>query len=112
MRRLLVEQARRKQRLKRGGEGQRVPLEEIELAYGFPSDDLLALDEAISKLELESPEKSQVVQLRFFVGMTHEEVAEALGISAVTARRHWRYARAWLRREMQDGLDREDARGE
>ena len=109
MRRLLVEQARRKQRLKRGGNGQHVPLETIELAYGFPSDDLLALNEAISRLELESPEKSKVVQLRFFVGMTHEEVAEALGISAVTARRHWRYARAWLRREMRVGLDSEES---
>jgi len=109
MQRLLVDQARRKQRLKRGGKGQRVPLEKIELAYGFPSDELLALDEAISRLELESPEKSKVVQLRFFVGMTHEEVAEALGISAVTARRHWRYARAWLRREMRIGLDSEES---
>jgi RNA polymerase sigma factor (TIGR02999 family) len=106
MRQLLVEQARRKKRLKRGGDGQRVPLEEVELAHGIPSDDLLALNEAISKLELESPEKSKVVQLRFFVGMTHEEVAKALGISAVTARRHWRYARAWLRREMRVGFDK------
>ena len=70
------------------------------MAHGFPSDELLALDEAISKLELESPEKSKVVELRFFVGLNHEEVANALGISAVTARRHWRYARAWLRHEM------------
>ena len=109
MRRLLVEQARRKQRLKRGGERQRVPLEEIDLAYGFPSDELLALNEAISKLELESPEKSKVVELRFFVGMNHEEVANALGISAVTAGRHWRYARAWLRREMRIELENEDS---
>ena len=109
MQRLLVEQARRKGRLKRGGEGQRVPLDKIELAYGFPSDELLALNEAIARLELESPEKSKVVQLRFFVGMTHEEVAEALGISAVTARRHWRYARAWLRREMRVELDCEES---
>jgi RNA polymerase sigma factor (TIGR02999 family) len=109
MRRMLVEQARRKKRLKRGGDGQRVPLEKIELAYGFPSDDLLGLNEAISRLELESPEKSRVVQLRFFVGMTHEEVAAVLGISGVTARRHWRYARAWLRREMQVELDKEES---
>jgi RNA polymerase sigma factor (TIGR02999 family) len=105
MQRLLVEQARRRQRLKRGGDGLRVPLDEIELEYGFPSDELLALDEAISNLELESPEKAKVVQLRFFVGMSHDEVAQALGISAVTARRHWRYARAWLRREMEAGFD-------
>jgi RNA polymerase sigma factor (TIGR02999 family) len=106
MQRLLVEQARRKQRLKRGGDGQRVPLENIQLAYGFPSDELLTLNEAITKLELESPEKARIVQLRFFVGMTHEEVAQALGISAITARRHWRYARAWLRREMKLELDK------
>jgi RNA polymerase sigma factor (TIGR02999 family) len=109
MQRLLVEQARRKKRLKRGGDGQRVPLEEVELAHGFPSDDLLALNDAILKLEVESPEKSKVVQLRFFVGMTHEDVAKALGISAVTARRHWRYARAWLRREMQVGSDKTES---
>jgi RNA polymerase sigma factor (TIGR02999 family) len=100
MRRILVEQARRKQRLKRGGEQHRIPLEEIELEFELPSDELLALDEAIARLELEDPEKATVVQLRFFVGMNHEEVAKALDVSAVTARRHWRYARAWLRREM------------
>lgn len=109
MRRLLIEQARRKQRLKRGGEAQRIPLENIELAYDFPSDELLALNEAISRLELESPEKSKVVELRFFVGMNHEEIAKSLGISAVTARRHWRYARAWLHREMRVGFDEEDS---
>jgi len=103
MRRLLVERARRKQRLKRGGEHQHVPLGEIEVDCGLPSDRLLALDEAIAKLELEAPEKARVVQLRLFAGMNHEEVAEALGVSAVTARRHWRYARAWLRREMREG---------
>jgi RNA polymerase sigma factor (TIGR02999 family) len=108
MQRLLVEQARRKKRLKRGGEGQRIPVEEIELAHGIVPDDLLALNEAIVKLEQEFPEKSKVVQLRFFVGMTHEEIAKALGMSAVTARRHWRYARAWLRREMQAELDGKD----
>lgn len=101
MRRILVEVARRKQRLKRGGGGQRVPLDAIDLPYGMHPEELLDLNEAISKLELESAEKAKVVQLRFFVGMTHEEVAEVLGISEVTARRHWRYARAWLRRQLQ-----------
>ncbi len=105
MRRILIEQARRKQRLKRGVEYHHVPAAEIELECGLPSDELLALDEAIAKLELEAPQKARVVQLRFFVGMNHEEVAKALGISAVTARRHWRYARAWLRREMRDGSE-------
>jgi len=107
IRRLLVEQARRKQRLKHGGEHRRVPFEELELACAVPSEQLLTLNEAISRLEQESPEKSQVVQLRFFAGMNHEEVADVLGISAVTARRHWRYARAWLRREMRIELESE-----
>lgn len=107
MRRILVEQARRKKRLKRGAGYHRVPVEEIELECGIPSDELLALDEAIAKLKIEAPKKATVVQLRFFVGMNHEEVAEALGISSVTARRHWRYARAWLRREMRDGAEAE-----
>lgn len=105
MRRILVEQARRKQRLKRGAEYRHVPLGEIEMDGGLGAGELIELDEAIAKLELESPQKAMVVQLRFFVGMNHEEVAEALGISAVTARRYWRYARAWLRRELRDGSD-------
>ena len=102
MRRILVEQARTKHRLKRGGDHHRIPLEHVELECGFPSDELLALDEAITRLEAEDRDKAKVVQLRFFVGMNHEEVAEVLGISAVTARRHWRYARSWLRRELRD----------
>ena len=107
MRRILVDEARRKNRLKRGGNQQRIALDCIQLASEVPSDQLLALDEAISKLELEDPEKARVVQMRFFVGMNHEEVAKALGIATVTARRHWRYARAWLRREM-GGLPEND----
>ena len=103
MRRILVEQARRKHRLKRGGEHQRIPLEQVELDCGFSCDELLALDEAIARLESIDPEKAKVVQLRFFVGMNHDEVAKALGISSVTARRHWRYARAWLQCALDDG---------
>jgi RNA polymerase sigma factor (TIGR02999 family) len=108
MRRILVEQARRKHRRKRGGDGQRIPLEEVELECGLPSDELLSLDEAIARLELEDPKKAKVVKLRFFVGMNHEEVARAMEISSVTARRHWRYARAWLRREMQGGTESDE----
>ena len=67
-------------------------------------EEVLALDDALARLEVEDPEKANVVQLRFFVGMNHEEAAKVLGISAITARRHWRYARAWLRREMREGL--------
>ena len=106
MRRLLVEQARSKRRLKRGGDMQRIPLEGLEISSDVPPHALLDLDEALSKFECESPEKAKVVQLRFFVGMNHEEVGKALGVSTVTARRHWRYARAWLRREM--GLELPD----
>jgi len=102
MRRILVEQARRKRRLKRGGDQQRISLEQVELECGFPPDELLAVNDAITGLEAEDPEKAKVVQLRFFVGMNHDEVANALGISAVTSRRHWRYARAWLRRRLHD----------
>ena len=105
MRRILVDEARRKQRLKRGGGGQRVPLEGIDLPYGMQPEQLIDLHEALAKLELESADKAKVVQLRYFVGMTHEEVAEVLGVSAVTVRRHWRYARAWLRRELQFDLN-------
>jgi RNA polymerase sigma factor (TIGR02999 family) len=103
MRRILVECARRKQRLKRGGQSRRSPLEDIEVECEVPAEDLLTLDEAIAKLTLEDPEKAKVVQLRFFVGLNHEEAGRVLGVSAVTARRHWRYARAWLRREMGKG---------
>lgn len=100
IRHILVEEARRKKRLKRGGDQHRLRLEDLQLAIDVRPDQLLALDEAISELELEDPEKAKVVQLRFFAGMKHEEVAMAMGVSAVTARRHWRYARAWLRQKM------------
>jgi len=103
--RILVEEARRKKRLKRGGERQRVALDEVQLPSDIPSEQLLALDEAIFKLELEDPLKARVVQLRFFAGMNHEEVGLVLAVSAVTARRHWRYARAWLRRQMMDDAE-------
>ncbi len=100
MRRILVENARRKKRLKRGGQGHRVELTDIPAAGELPLDDVLALNDALEKLKQQDPEKSQVVLLRFFAGLTHEQVAAALGVSEVTSRRHWRYARAWLRREM------------
>jgi len=78
----------------------RSPLCDVEVQCEVPSDDLLALDEAITKLEAEDPEKARIVQLRFFAGLSHEQAASVLGVSDVTAKRHWRYARAWLRREM------------
>jgi len=105
MRRILVENARRKKRLKHGGDHSRVALEEADIVCCMPPDELQALDEALSKLAVEDPTKARLVELRFFVGMRNEEAADLLGISAVTAKRYWRYARAWLHREI-------DGRGE
>ena len=96
MRRILVENARRKRRLKHGGGHQRVELDQVEITVDGPSDDILALDEALTKLAATHPEKCELVKLRYFAGMTINEAAEALGISASTADRHWTYARAWL----------------
>jgi RNA polymerase sigma factor (TIGR02999 family) len=100
MRRILVEQARRKHRLKRGGDRQREDLDEVEIAVEGPGDDLVALDEALTRLAEKHPEKAELVKLRYFAGLTVDEAAGALGISASTADRHWTYARAWLYRVM------------
>jgi RNA polymerase sigma factor (TIGR02999 family) len=103
MRKILVDNARRKARLKRGGGMQRQHPEDVAIECGPPLDDLLGLDEAITRLEQKDPLAAQAVKLRFFVGLSHREVGEALGVSAITAREHWRYARVWLHREMQQG---------
>ena len=100
MRRILVDNARRRGRIKRGGELHRVDLDKIELTVSEPPDELIALDEALTKLAKEQPKKAQLVNLRYFGGLTHEEAAQALGISISTADRHWAYARAWLYRHM------------
>ena len=101
MRNILVDKARRKGRLKRGGDQERLPLEDVELiGAAAPAEDLLALEEALTQLEQENSAQAQIVQLRFFVGLSHEEIAEVLGISDSTVKRHWRYARAWLRQQM------------
>ncbi len=99
MRRILIEHARAKQTLKRGGNQQR-----IDLALSPPIvppcdnlDDLLALDEALTKLEAEGPAKAELVKLLFFAGLNLDEAAAAQGISRTTAYRHWQFARAWLR---------------
>jgi RNA polymerase sigma factor (TIGR02999 family) len=100
MRRILVERARRKGRLKHGGEFERVDLPAEILVGNSTSEDVLALDEALTKLEESQPEKAQLVKLRFFAGLTIEQSAESLNISTSTADRHWTYARAWLFREI------------
>jgi RNA polymerase sigma factor (TIGR02999 family) len=97
MRRILVEAARHKGRMRHGGGRQRVGLDDgYSLAEPPPDDDLLALDEALHRLEAGQPEVAAVVKLRYFAGLTAEEAAAALGISLRTANRHWAFARAWL----------------
>ena len=97
MRRILVERAREKRRLKRGGDRQRVDLTAAEPEIVAPCDDLLALSEALDKLEQKNKRKADVVRLRFFAGLTNVQTADALGISPSTADNDWAYARCWLR---------------
>lgn len=98
MRRILVENARRKQTRKRGGGHQRQPLETV--AAQEPDEELLALDEALAKLATTDPQKARLVELRYFAGLTGEQAAAVLGISPTTADRHWAFARAWLQAEV------------
>ena len=100
MRRILIDNARRKKADKHGGGWQRQELLDQELAIDSSGDDLLAVDEALSKLALREPEMARMVELRFFAGLTVEEAASSLGLAVRTAHRHWAYARAWLRREL------------
>jgi len=102
MRRILVENARRKGRQERGGQFNRVELQEADLVVNAPSDELLAVDEALRELANDSPEKAELVKLRFFAGLTLEEAAESLGISRTTAFRQWIYARAWLYQKIRE----------
>ncbi len=100
MRRILIEKARRKQRLKRGAGRNRVELGDLDASVESPSDDLLALDEALSKLATVDKTKAELVKLRYFAGLTLEQAAEVLELSPTTAKRHWTYARAWLYRTL------------
>jgi RNA polymerase sigma factor (TIGR02999 family) len=101
MRRILVERARQKSRLKRGGGQQRVPLEDLDLAINADSETLLLVDEAMALLTAQDPVKARLVELRFFTGLSLQEAAQVLGISYPTAKRYWSYARAWLFQEIQ-----------
>jgi RNA polymerase sigma factor (TIGR02999 family) len=100
MRRILVENARRKRSLKRGGDRQRLNLELEQPIEVERSEPLLALDEALERLQARDGDKAQLVKLRYFAGMTIEQAAETLGISVTTANRWWSYARAWLHEEI------------
>jgi RNA polymerase sigma factor (TIGR02999 family) len=103
IRRILVEQARRKQAARHGGLRQRERLDPDQVAAPAPADELLALHEALDRLAERHPEKAELVKLRYFAGLTADQAAAALGISPTTGDRHWAYARAWLRRAMSSG---------
>ena len=96
MRRILVDNARRKRRPKHGGDQKRIPLDAIALPVQDRFHDLLALDEALTKFAGQEPLKAELVKLRYFAGLSVEEVAACLGISPITAKRCWAVARAWL----------------
>ena len=102
MRRILVERARGKGRVKRGGEWRRVDMEDLALAISAPPDLLLTLDEAIAGLEAEDSAAAALVRLRYYAGLSVEQAGASLGISTATAYRHWAYARAWLASDLLD----------
>jgi RNA polymerase sigma factor (TIGR02999 family) len=103
MRRILIDNARRKKRIKRGGGRRRNSLDDIDIAIKGPSNDLIALDEALEKLAKKDKIKADLVKLRYFAGLTSKQAAKVLGISNSTAVEHWAYIRAWLRLEITKG---------
>ena len=103
MRRILIDNARRKYRLKHGGSRQKIDLNEIEPAIEAPSDDLIALDEALERLAKMDKVKADLVKLRYFAGLTLEQAAGLLNLPERTAKRYWAHARAWLYRQVNEG---------
>jgi RNA polymerase sigma factor (TIGR02999 family) len=104
MRRILIDNARRKQCEKHGGGRRRRELDEVEIPAGTVDADVLALDEALIRFAAEDPAKAELVKLRYFAGLSIDEAASVLGISAATAKRHWAYSRAWLFRAIEGGV--------
>ena len=102
MRRILIDNARRKQRLKHGGGRQKIDLNDIEPAIETPSDDLIALDEALARLAKMDKVKADLVKLRYFAGLTLEQAAGLLNLPERTAKRYWAHARAWLYRQVNE----------
>jgi RNA polymerase sigma factor (TIGR02999 family) len=96
MRRILIDHARQKRRIRHGGDRERVPLSDMEVAAEAPAEELLALHEALNRFAAKDPVKAELVKLRYFAGLSEEEAAAVLGISRATASRYWTYARAWL----------------
>jgi RNA polymerase sigma factor (TIGR02999 family) len=100
MRHILIDSARRKLAVRNGGGQVRVDIEKVEIASLADDDELLAVHEALDKLQVEDPQKAELIKLRYFVGLTFEEAADVLGISVATAKRHWVYARAFIYEEV------------
>jgi RNA polymerase sigma factor (TIGR02999 family) len=100
MRRILIDRAREKRSQKRGGGRKRLDIDAIDLATRATPDELLALHDALAKLTRQDAKAAQLVELRYFAGLTVEEAGKTLGISTATAYRHWKYARAWLHSEL------------
>src|SRR5712675_435716 len=100
MRRILIERARAKSRLRRGSRAEHVPLELVTVASDDPPETVLAINDALERLTARDPFKADVVKMRYFIGLSQDEIAHALGVSEPTVRRHWSIARAWLYSEM------------
>jgi RNA polymerase sigma factor, TIGR02999 family len=96
MRRILIENARKKSRLKRGGNQRLLDVDQLEIAATTPEEKVLLIDDALERFQLQDPEKARVVVLKFFGGLTNQQVAEALQVTERTVERHWAYAKAWL----------------
>lgn len=103
MRRILIESARRKASLKRGGGQRPLNLDDFELTAATPDDKILLMDEAIEQLRVLDPLKARVVVMKFFGGMTNQEIAENIGATERTVERHWAYSRAWLLKQIESG---------
>jgi len=104
MRRILLERARKKGRVRHGGKLERVDFNQVTLATQDSDDVIVAVNEALEKLSVESPQEAEIVKLRYFGGLEHAEIAEALGVSETTVRRRWTYARCWLYAELKSQL--------
>lgn len=104
MRRILIDGIRKKQRLRRGGDRERISLDQVKLAIEDPDDTVLAVHEALEKLAQRDENEAELVKLRYFIGLSHEETAEIIGVSEPTVRRRWSYVRAWLYAELKKTL--------
>jgi RNA polymerase sigma factor (TIGR02999 family) len=105
MRRILIERARKKARVRHGGQLERVGLDQVTVATQDSDEVIVAVDEALERLAAESPQKAEIVKLRYFGGLGHAEIAEVLGVSEPTVRRHWAYARSWLYAELKAQME-------